>query len=705
MRSIRDNPPRKVLETETPVLSLKGVGPRRAAFLAGKGLRTVSDLLYFLPIRYEDRTRIVAIGRTEEGVRALIRGRVCRAGEEVMPRSRKRVFRMVVEDGTGRMELIWFHYARGHVERLGKPGSAVVAYGQVHRMGGRRQMAHPDVYAPSGETETPDLGFYPVYSAVSGVSAKGVRSLVHQAVSGFLDRVPDPVPKGITLELGLPGLQEALGAVHRPPPHSSIEDLNRFMTPFHRRLVFDRFLAVMLNLAFRKRHRRGRTTPPLRYPPDFPDRLKACLPYPLTGDQERAVRDILSDLASGRPMNRLLQGDVGCGKTAVALCAVHAVTAAGYQTALMVPSQVLAAQHYDQFKTLPASLGLRPVLLTGALRGPERRAIHRRIATGEFNLVIGTQALIQEAVVFRNLGLAVIDEQHRFGVRQRALLDAKSDPLHLLVMTATPIPRTLAMTVYGDLEISLIREYPLGRRPVATRLVGPGEKRRAFEEITERLADGGQVIVVCPLVEETEDSDLKAAEAMYERVRKVFSPPYRVGLIHGRLSPEVKDRVMEAFRKGGIHILIGTTVVEVGIDAPGARVILIEHPERFGLAQLHQLRGRVGRRGQGGLCLLMVTEETPPVAEERLRAFAACDDGFRIAEMDLEMRGQGELMGLRQAGAGELDFHEVLREPGLLKAARDIAERIAGEDPDLSRPEHAPLRRWVGVNPQHELNP
>jgi ATP-dependent DNA helicase RecG len=484
---------------------------------------------------------------------------------------------------------------------------------------------------------------------------------------------------------------------------SSLELLNRFASPFHRRLVFDRFLSVMLGLSAGARSRKARPARAFRFPEEFLGRITAHLPYPLTRDQESAVRDILSDLSSGRAMNRLLQGDVGCGKTLVAACAISAVTAAGHQAALMVPSQVLAAQHYEHFKGLPSAMELRPVLLTGGLKGAERRAVLKRIADGESNVVIGTHALIQEGVAFRRLSLAVIDEQHRFGVRQRALLDHKGDPLHLLVMTATPIPRTLAMTAYADLEISVIREYPRGRRPVETHLVGEDRKRWAFMEVTESLKAGGQVMVVCQLVEESEDSELKAATEMHERVSKVFSPPYRVGLIHGRLSSEEKERVMGSFREGRIHILVGTTVVEVGIDAPGAKVMVIEQPERLGLAQLHQLRGRVGRKGEGGLCLLMVSGQTPPSAMARLKAFAACQDGFRIAEMDLEMRGQGELMGLRQAGAGELDLAEVLREPELLKAAREAAEKLLIEDPDLSRPEHLPLRRMLGREPARAL--
>jgi ATP-dependent DNA helicase RecG len=395
-------------------------------------------------------------------------------------------------------------------------------------------------------------------------------------------------------------------------------------------------------------------------------------------------------------MNRLLQGDVGCGKTVVAAVASHVTVLNKRQVAIMVPTQVLAQQHYVYFKGLSESMGFRPVLLTGALKKADRLRTHEKIRNGDYNLIIGTQALIQERVSFGGLGLVVIDEQQRFGVRQRALLDKKGSNPNLLVMTATPIPRTLAMTVYGDLDISLIREYPKGHKPVKTHLVDEKDKRRVYETLKQRLSMGQQAMVICPVIEATEESDLKDALEMHSKLKKLFEPPYRVGLIHGRLAPEEKDRVMDQFSKGSIHLLVGTTVVEVGVHAPGATVMVVEHPERFGLTQLHQLRGRVGRGTERGLCLLMRPKALSEEGLSRLGVLVESNDGFEIAAKDLEMRGHGELTGIRQAGAGELNLKEMFREPELLMTAKREADELLAADPALSKDDNRNLRELVG---------
>jgi len=423
------------------------------------------------------------------------------------------------------------------------------------------------------------------------------------------------------------------------------------------------------------------------------------VPFDLTQDQKNVIQEIFRDLGRDRPMNRLLQGDVGCGKTVVAAAASFAAVLSDWQVAVMAPTQVLARQHHLYFSSLSEKLGFRPVLLTSGIKKSDRLAANERIEKGEYNLIIGTHALIQENLSFEKLGLVIIDEQHRFGVRQRAMLDRKGNNPHLLVMTATPIPRTLAMTVYADLDISSIREYPQGHQTVRTHLVDKNQKRKVFNTIREKMLAGEQAIVICPLIEESEDLDLKNVLQMHEKLTALFSPRFQVGLIHGRLSADEKDRVMEHFRDGIINLLVGTTVIEVGVHAPNATVMVIEHPERFGLSQLHQLRGRVGRGKKRGLCLLMASRGLKEESLSRLKILAENHDGFLIAQKDLEIRGQGKLMGTLQTGTGEIDFMEAFREPKLLIASKKEAERVIESDPELLRPENRNLRQLVEPAP------
>jgi len=439
-------------------------------------------------------------------------------------------------------------------------------------------------------------------------------------------------------------------------------------------------------------------------PRDLLSRVEKYFSFTLTDDQAKAVEAIIKDLKSGRPMNRLLQGDVGCGKTAVAVVAAYIGIGNRCQVALMAPTQILARQHQQYFSSLPAEMGFRPVLLTGALKSQARSEAREKILNGESNLIIGTQALIQKDLSFSRLGMVIIDEQHRFGVRQRALLDRKGTDPHLLVMTATPIPRTLGMTVYADMEMSIIKEYPKGHRPAETRLMHEGRKMEVYHMVRTRMSAGQQVLVICPVIEGSEDRDLKNALAMYSGLERIFKPRFRIGLIHGQLPASVKEQTIEDFRKGRYDLLVGTTVVEVGIHAPGATVVVIEDPERFGLAQLHQLRGRVGREKERGLCVLMVKKGLPEESLARLKVLAECHDGFEIAQRDLEIRGQGELLGTKQAGPGELEFSEILGEPELLTIAKKEAERILEADPELSNPENRGLRNFIYSESPEMLN-
>jgi ATP-dependent DNA helicase RecG len=437
-------------------------------------------------------------------------------------------------------------------------------------------------------------------------------------------------------------------------------------------------------MALRKKERLTGGGPAFVIPPDLLDRFQGQIPFTLTGDQVGVIKDIMSDMTRDAPMNRLVQGDVGCGKTVVAAAAVAAAVLNRCQAALMAPTQILARQHYEFFSNLSTELGIRPVLLTGVLEKKERLDLYQKISEGECNLVIGTQALIQEGLSFHKLGLVVIDEQHRFGVRQRALLRSKGTTPHTLVMTATPIPRSLALILYGDTDISTIREYPGGRRAVHTYVVKDEKRQRGYEGLVKRLAQGEQGLVICPAIEATETRDMENAKDMFHKLKGIVPPKFRIALIHGRLAPAEKNDIMSRFRRGDMDLLVSTTVVEVGVHAPGATVLLIEHPERFGLSQLHQLRGRVGRGSQKGLCLLMLPEKVSEEAFERLKVMTETSDGFEIAQKDLEMRGQGELMGFRQAGAGEIDLMEIMEEPELLMEAKRAAEEIIENDPELN---------------------
>lgn len=685
---------KRVQTLSSPVSSLKGVGPRRSAFLLNKGLRTVLDLLFYIPVRYEDRTRIAPIRQAAEGERAQVRGRVLSGGEEYFPRTRKRLFRILIQDEGGVMELLWFHYRKPHLDAFTSPGLELIAYGTVRAGSHGKQMIHPDVRAANDGPQQ-GMGIFPVYSEIAGLSTSAVRKIMADGLLQYLPSLKDPVPEAARKEIGLPDLGSAVRNLHFPDPSTSLEDLNGFRTPFHRRILFDRFFLILLLMGFVRKKRMKRPAPPWSIPSSFREEIRDLLPFDLTGDQSTALESVIGDLASGKAMNRLILGDVGCGKTILAILASHLCARNGYQTALMAPTQLLARQHFDDFERWARPLGFRPVLATGGMKRAERIASYARIRDGGFNVVIGTHALIQEGLAFWNLGLVVIDEQQRFGVRERVLLDHKGLNAHQLVLTATPIPRTLAIAIYGDMDLSEIRQFPKGRVPVRTLLAGEGRKREVFDGLRQCLARGEQAFVVCPTIEGVEEGDGKDAVQMASRLNELLSPPYEVGLIHGRLPAEEKESVLERFRKGDLHVLVGTTVVEVGVHVPGATVMIVEHPERFGLSQLHQLRGRVGRGSAPGVCYLIAERDTPERGMRRLNVLVEHQDGFEIARKDMEQRGFGQLAGMMQAGLGEIDLSEMMREPELLSKAKHAAEELLREDPDLVRPEHRPLRGFI----------
>lgn len=698
------NPLRYIQTLTSPLTRLKGVGPERAAKLAHKDIHTILDLLFFIPIRYEDRTQLTLIKDTQDGVQALVQGKVVRGSEDRFFPNRKRRFRILIKDNSDHLELIWFVYRKGHITRYAKPGIDLLVYGTLRRNRGYKQMIHPDIMISDKHEAEKRLGIYPVYSSVPGISDHFLRSLIKTSCDEYLASIIDPIPEELTRTLGLPNLIQAIQYVHFPPKRFSINQLNRFDTKWHKRLVFDRFFFIMLAIVFFKRLRERVSCTVYRFPFDIFNEVDRFFPFRLTSHQRATVEEIRKDFLSGSPMTRLVLGDVGCGKTVVAALASYMSIHNNHQVAIMVPTQVLAKQHFNYFSGLSKAMGFRPILLTSDRKKRDRNEIINGIRAGQYNLIIGTHSLIQEELMFANLGLVIIDEQHRFGVRQRALMEQKGETPHLLVMTATPIPRTLAITVYGDMDISMIKEYPRGHVPTVTHIVGEEKKKWAFEMLKSKMSIGQQAFVICPVIEESEEADLKGAKEMAKRLKKALSPPFRVGLVHGHMLSNEREKIMEDFRRGLIDLLVGTTVIEVGIHVPNATVMVIEHPERFGLAQLHQLRGRVGRGPERGLCLLIVSRTVSEAAVSRLKILVDTHNGFEIAQKDLVLRGHGELTGTRQAGIGELDISEMIREQDLLFNAKREAQRLLESDPELSHPEHRLLRHMMESMLNRPLN-
>lgn len=693
----KDSPIKQLQTLSMPLSHLRGVGPRRAALLARKGLYTILDLFYFTPIRYEDRTRISPIKDLCDGSPALVKGKVLYGGEERFYKSRKRLFRIKIEDDDDELELLWFNYRKPHLITFSEPGAELMAYGVIRINRGMKQIIHPDITLLSDRGPQGMLGVFPVYSSIEGISGNLIRGLVRSALDSYLENIIDPVPDYIISRLGLPGLARAIGDAHFPPTEDFIKDMNQTAALSHKRLIFDRFFYAMLTMTFRKISRKTESRPISLIPQGMMGEMKRFFGFSLTPDQIKAVEEIISDLTSGRPMNRLLMGDVGTGKTVVAAIAAYIIAHNGQQVALMAPTQLLADQHMAYFACLPRKMGFRPVILKGDLNKGERDKAYEGIKAGQYNLIIGTHSLIQEGLVFSDLGLAIIDEQHRFGVRQRALMDRKGDNPHILVMSATPIPRTLAITLYADMDISVIKEYPEGHNRVTTHLVREQQKGQVFDELRRMMSAGQQAFVICPVIEESEDQDLKGAQNMEKRLRKILSPPFRIGIIHGRLPPDEREKVMAAFHRREIDLLVATTVIEVGVDVPDATVMIVEHPERFGLAQLHQLRGRVGRGKDAGICFLMLAGDISERALVRLKILAETNDGFEISQKDLELRGQGELTGTRQSGAGEIDLSEMIIYQDLLIAARGEAQALIESDPRLLQPSHHNLRNMIDI--------
>lgn len=677
----RPNPWQQSLTT------LAGIGERTAAQLAKLGLYTLNDLIYYFPRDYLDYARQVAIRDLKPGETVTLIGKVRRCNCFTSPRNPKlTILELVLQDGSGQIRLSRFYagarYAQRrwqeHQKRLYAPQTIVAASGLVKATKYGLTLENPEleVLEQAGAAiESLTVGrIVPVYPLTEGVSFSLLRRTVDRVLP-LLSGYPDPLPPAITHAYNLMSLETALRQIHFPTDQEHLAQARR-------RLIFDEFFYLQLSLLQRRHQQQQQQSLPLRVQGKLLEQFYGQLPFPLTKAQQRVVAEILADLQQPIPMNRLLQGDVGSGKTVVAVITLLAAIQSGYQAALMAPTEVLAEQHYRTLLEWLTPLHLPVELLTGSVGTAKRRQILAQLATGELPLLVGTHALIQEGVTFAQLGLVVIDEQHRFGVAQRAKLQAKGVLPHVLTMTATPIPRTLALTLHGDLEVSQIDELPPGRQPIQTLVLGRSDRPYAYDLIRREIAQGRQAYIILPLVEESEKLDLKSAIAEHERLQKEVFPNFCVGLLHGRMTPAEKDRAIQAFAKGDVDILVATTVVEVGVDVPNATVILIEHAERFGLSQLHQLRGRVGRGHHQSFCVLLNSSRND-AAKQRLNVLAQSQDGFFIAEMDLRLRGPGEVLGTRQSGLPDFALASLIEDQDCLEQARQAAADLLATDPNL----------------------
>ncbi len=682
---------------ETPSIQyIKGVGPKIAERLAGRGITTAREALFFFPKSYEDRRRIVPLFSLVHGMSACVKGRVVdvRGGQGGF--GRNRVLDVMIADGSGRLSLKWFRYNPALADRF-PIGAELLLSGTVRAFGPRLEMHHPEIL---GHDETSDpFGFgriIPVYPEIEGVPARLLRKIMWEVVQHHSKDIREFFPRWILDAAGVPPIQDSVAALHFPPPESDIAKLQAFSSPAQQRLIFGELFFIQWTMARRRIGVTREKAVPLPWDREIVEEIKKRLPFTLTNAQRRVVNETLKDMAQPHPMHRLLQGDVGSGKTIVAWIATMVAWKNGAQAALMAPTEILAEQHYQRFASLCVGLPVNVVLLTASVTGKARENARASIREGHANIVVGTHAIIQEGVDFRNLTLSIIDEQHRFGVLQRAALRGKGiQAPHLLVMTATPIPRTLAMTLYGDLDVSVIDEMPPGRSPIRTRVLSENERGVAWEAVRNELDAGGRAYVVLPLVEESDKLALRDAVRTAGAVRAAF-PDIGVGLLHGRMKGDEKDAVMRRFKSGEDRILVSTTVIEVGVDVPEATLMVVEHADRFGLSQLHQLRGRVGRGERPSSCFLMASPNgSGDDTRARLSVMERTNDGFKIAEEDLKIRGPGDFAGVRQSGIPDLVFSDIVRDARMLYKSREIAEALLARDPGLDEPGHAVLKAWV----------
>ena len=658
---------------ERPVRFAKGVGAQRARLLRKLGIETIGDLLFYLPRRLEDRRAIKKIGRLRHGEKATVIGRV-RAVDVIRPRKNLEIIKAAVQDNTGVLFASWFNqpWLAGQL----KVGQRIALWGQAERLYGTVQMNNP-VWEPAEERVLTGR-VVPIYPATQGITPAQLWRLIRDNLELYRAQIPELLPERVRQRQRLLPRREALQNIHFP---TSPEDFERARTT----LAFEELFLFQIGVALERKHTQRQQAPVLAISDETMEEFFAALPFRLTGAQQRALGEIRHDLASGHPMNRLLQGDVGSGKTAVAAGAAFIAIKAGYQVALMAPTEILARQHFERLRELFEPLGIQLLLLVGSLTPAQKEEARRAVETGWAQLVVGTHALITEDVEFQRLGLAIIDEQHRFGVIQRAKLEEKGEHVHVLVMSATPIPRTITLTLYGQFDVSILDELPFEKN-IRTYWVSEDRREEVYRLVADEVRTKGvQAYVVFPLIEESEELDLKAAVQMKEELERTIFADLRVGLLHGRMRDDEKRRVMEQIQQGELDVLVSTSIIEVGIDVPDASIMVIEHADRFGLSQLHQLRGRIGRKGQRALCFALASPKTED-GRRRLEAFRDLSDGFAIAEEDLKIRGPGELLGVAQHGLDTtFKVADLIRDLPLMKAAREEAFRLIEEDP------HTPL--------------
>jgi ATP-dependent DNA helicase RecG len=662
----------------TEVKYLKGVGPRRAALLASRGIHNLADLLLYLPFRYEDRIRFNKIAEIVPGGTYTVHATVADEGIARFTRGRGALFHLIIRDSTGTLACKFFH--GGYLQGRFRVGQAVVVHGKADfdpRRPGRIEMINPQCEAVGTDTaDSTEMGrIVPIYEAIGNLSSRVLRRIIYAALQSLSTVPPDTLPSSLIARYGFPSRGDAIRFVHFPPSDVPVDSLNEFLSPSHRRLIFEEFFFYQLSLALRRKEVEQRPGIAFRVrEPHIREALKRILPFKPTDAQKRVLAEIAADLEKPTSMHRLLQGDVGSGKTIVAFEAATIAIENGYQVALMAPTEILAVQHFFSARRIFAASGYAIDLLISGLKSQKKHAALERLRTGKAQLVVGTHALLEDPAEFARLGLVIVDEQHRFGVLQRKRLMEKGAAPDVLVMTATPIPRTLALTLYGDLDVSVIDHLPPGRTPIETRWSAPERLPGVWDFVGREISKGRQAYIVYPVIEQSKSAEaqlsLKSAIVEYERLRKSVFPRLRVGLLHGRMKSDEKEQVMEAFRRGDLQILVSTTVIEVGVDVPNATIMVIEHAERFGLSQLHQLRGRIGRGGEKSTCLLVAPKSVSDDARQRLEAMVATNDGFAIAEADLKLRGPGEFFGTRQHGS--LGFHiaNPLRDRELLEVAR-----------------------------------
>ncbi|HZQ17639.1 MAG TPA: ATP-dependent DNA helicase RecG [Terriglobales bacterium] len=688
-----------MLEPSTPVQFVKGIGPRIAEILAVKGINTVDDLLHYLPFRYEDRLNPRGIAELRAGEMATVIAEVRTSG--LFRTRRMPIFQMTAGQGRSRLKCIWFNGS--YLKDKFQPGQLLALYGRVEENRGELQLVQPQFEilgeaesdAEQKATESLEIGrIVPIYeSAGQGrLTSRWFRRILHKALEDLTPELREAIPTAVRDRMKLLPPRAALWNVHWPEAGESMADLQASRTPAHVRLIFEELFFIELGLEMKRREQKAQTGIAFNLNDRVRGAIKKILPFHPTGAQKRALKELAADMEKPYPMRRLLQGDVGSGKTLVAFEAAIIAIENGYQAALMAPTEILAQQHYFSARRILEPSGYRIVLLTGSLEDDRKREIRRHISQGNAQLVIGTHALIEQKVEFAKLGLVLVDEQHRFGVLQRFKLMKKSEEPtaepDVLVMTATPIPRTLALTLYGDLDSSVLDEMPPGRTPIVTRRVGDERADEVWQFVRKQVEAGYQAYVVYPVIDESQESELKAAMKMYGELSKKIFRDLNVAVLHGRMESDLKEQVMRLFQQGKIQVLVSTTVIEVGVDVPNAAIMVIEHAERFGLAQLHQLRGRIGRGAAKSYCILMTSGKVSEEAERRLDAMVRTTDGFQIAELDLEMRGPGEFFGTRQAGLPSFQVANLIRDRDLLEIAkREAAAVLAGPNSEISQTE------------------